>query len=314
MAKTLSSNAPKASLLFGMSHRAFAKNWDRESSLFSAGTGQSLAHATKASVLRQEILALATPSSGGDNSEDARRQALRDALNTDFGRLRSRLAGPERERLDVYESAIVEFDRRFELRSSVSCDSPPAVDEQSATTRMESMMDIATLALECGLTNVVGAAVGTADHHDEHLPRYDGIGEIPVHDYGGTTYGQRMDQLHQFHWTLLRRMIDTLGASGAPDDETYVLYVSTRGASLNRSHHAKLDRWPLLLYADAPNVDLGGTFVRYPAEQRSFAEFCRSLSQLAGVCPGDFGTGSHVAGPVNGMLPEVVGSSSAACS
>jgi len=312
MAKTLSAQTPKASLLFGMSHRAFALGWNRESSLFSAGTGQSLGHATKASVLRDEIVGLASQDDGAD-LEEGRREALRDVLNEDFGRLRARLAGPERERLDVYESAVVEFDRRYELRNSVSCRSPPSAQNASATSRMESMMDIATLALDCGLTNVVGVAVGTADHHNEHLPRYDGIGEIPVHDYGGTAYGNLMDELHQFHWTLLRQTLDTLEASSAPNDETYVLYVSVRGANLNRSHHAKLERWPLLLYADSPNVDLGGTFVRYPGGQRSFAEFCRSLCQIAGVCPDGFATGGNVAGPVNGLLPEVVGNSASAC-
>lgn len=313
MARTLSADAPKSSLLFGMSHRAFGKGWDRETSLFSAGTGQSLSHATKASVLRDEILALAAPDASTDVEED-RRQALRDALNEDFGRLRARLAGPERERLDVYESAIVEFDRRFELRQSVSCDSPPSADNASQSSRMASMMDMATLALECGLTNVVSVAVGTADTHDEHIPRYDGIGEIPVHDYGGSRYGDLMDELHQLHWSLLRNTIDTLGQSDAPDDETYILYVSTRGANLNSSHHAKLERWPLLLYAKTPNADLGGQFVRYPAEQRSFAEFCRSLAHIAGVCPDGFATGDQVAGPVNGLLPEIVGDTPSACS
>jgi len=312
MAQTLSANAPKSSLLFGISHRAFAKGWDREASLFSAGTGQSLGHATKASVLRNEIAGLAAPDAGPD-LETGRREALRDALNADFGRLRARLAGPERERLDVYESAIVEFDRRFQLRESVSCGSPPAAQNNTPNSRMESMMDMATLSLECGLTNVVGVAVGTADNHDEHLPRYDGVGEIPVHDYGGNRYGQLMDELHQFHWTLLRRTLDTLDQSDAPDDETYILYVSTRGTSVNSSHHAQLERWPALLYAKSPNVDFGGRFLRYPGRERSFAELCKSLAQVAGVCPSGFATGASVAGPVNGLLPEVVGSSTAAC-
>ncbi len=312
LAQTLSANAPKSSLLFGMSHRAFAKGWNRSASAFSAGTGQSLSHATKATVLRDEIVGLATPEAGAD-LETGRRQALRDALNSDFGRLRARLAGPERARLDVYESAIVEFDRRFELRSSVSCDSPPSAQNASATSRMESMMEMATLALDCGLTNVVGVAVGTADDHGTHLPRYDGIGEIPVHDYGGTAYGELMDQLHQFHWRLLRNTLDTLEASAAPDDEIYILYLSTRGINVIGSHHSRIDRWPAMLYANSPRVDLGGRFLRYPGGERSFAEFCRSLCQIIGVCPDGFATGSYVAGPVNGLLPEVVGSTASAC-
>jgi hypothetical protein len=312
MAQTLSANAPKSSLIFGISHRAFSRGWDREASLFSAGTGQSLSHATKATVLRNEIVGLASPDMSADVEGD-RRQALRDVLNDDFSRLRSKLAGPERERLDIYESAIVEFDRRFELRNAVSCDGTPSADNGSATRRLDTMMDMATVALECGLTNVVGVAVGTADSHDEHLPRYDGVGEIPVHDYGGSTYGNKMNQLHQYHWSLLRRTLDTLDQGDGPDDETYILYVSTRGTSLNSSHHAQLERWPALLYAKSSRVDLGGRFVRYPSRTRSFAELCRSVSQIAGVCPDGFATGGNVAGPVNGLLPEVVGSSQNAC-
>jgi hypothetical protein len=297
-----------------MSHSAFSKNRDREASLFSAGTSQSLSHATKASVLYDEIIGLVSPDSG-PNLEAGRHQALRDALNSDFARLRQRLAGPERERLDIYETAIVEFDRRLELRQNVSCDAPPSGRDSSQTTRMESMMDMATLALGCGLTNVVGVAVGTADSHNERLPRYDGIGIVPVHDYGGTEYGEDMDKVHQFHWTLLRRTLDSLAQSDGPDDETFIVYTSPRGTSLNSSHHARLERWPAMLYAKSPRVSLGGRWLRYPPNERSFAEFCRSLCHITGVCEDGFAVGDHVAGPVNGLLPEVIdGATPVSCS
>jgi hypothetical protein len=179
---------------------------------------------------------------------------------------------------------------------------------------MESMMDMATLALECGLTNVVGVGVGTSLNHDEHLPFYDGIGAIPVHDYDGTRYGELMDDLHRFHWTILRKTLDTLAQSDAPDDETFIIYVSTRGTSTANSHHGRLDRWPVMVFAKSPNVSLGGRFLRYPGGQRSFAEFCRSLCQVVGVCPNGFATGNYVVGPVNGLLEEVVsGTQPASC-
>lgn len=312
LARTLSANSPKSSLLFGTSYSAFAKDLDRETSLFSAGTGQPLAHTTKASVLYDEIVELASPNSSGV-TERNRRQALRDALQTDFARLRGRLAGPERERLDVYETAIAEFDRRYELRENVSCDGVPVARDGSETTRMESMMDMATLSLACGLTNVVGVAVGTATSHDAHLPRYDGIGTIPVHDYGTTRYADRMTEVHQFHWTILRKTLDALAQSDASDDETFILYVSPRGTSMNDSHHGRQDRWPVMMLARSPNLQLGGRFLRYAPRERSFAEFCQSLCQVVGVCPDGFGTGSHVAGPVQGLLDEVVGSTQPSC-
>ena len=243
--------------------------------------------------------------------ESGRRQALRDALNTDFTRLRERLAGPERERLDIYETAIAEFDRRYALRESVSCDAPPAPRDASETSRMESMMDLATLALECGLTNVIGVSVGTASSHDQHFPRYDGVGKIPVH--GDDLFGALTNQVHQFHWGMLRKMLDTLEESAAAGDETIVIYTSPRGASKYSSHHGINTRWPVMMLAKSPTLQLGGRYLRYPAGERSFAEFCRSLCQVVGVCPDGFATGSDVVGPVRGLLDEVVGSSQSAC-
>jgi hypothetical protein len=222
------------------------------------------------------------------------------------------LAGPERERLEVYETAIAEFDRRYELRQGVSCGSPPSGRDSTENSRMESMMDMATLALECGLTNVVGMAVGTADNHDEHFPRYDGIGTVPVHEYS-SRYGDLTDKVHQFHWTMLRKMIDSLDQASEPNDETIIVYTSPRGMSNYSAHHGQNTRWPLLMYAKSPNIQLGGRFLRYPPAERSFAEFCRSLAQVVGVCPDGFATGSNVVGPVRGLLDEVVGSTQSAC-
>ncbi len=313
LAQTLSANTPKSSLLFGTSYDSFTRGRERASSAFAAGTGQSLAHATKASTLYNEIVGLAEGDSNGAALETGRREALRDALRADFNRLRQRLAGPERERLDVYETAIAEFDRRFELRETLSCDSPPGARDATETSRMESMMDIATLALECGITNVIGVAVGTADHHDEHFPRYDGIGTIPVHDYNSERYMDLLDEAHQFHWTLLRKTLDTLELSDQPDDETFIIYTSARGTSRNSSHHGAVERWPVMMFAKSPNVQLGGRFLRYPPMERSLAEFFRSACQVVGVCPDGFATGDYVAGPVNGLLSEVVGSSRSAC-
>jgi hypothetical protein len=312
LAQTLSANAPKSSLLFGTSSDSFSTNRARHATMFSAGDGQSLSHATKASALYDEIVGLAT-TDPDEPVEDGRRQALRDALRTDFARLRQRLAGPERERLDVYETAITEFDRRYELRETVSCDAPPSARDGSETSRMESMMDMATLALECGLTNVVGVAVGTPDSHDTHFPRYDGIGTISVHDYGSAQYGALLDEVHKFHWRKLREMLDALEASGSPDDETIVIYFSPRGNNDHGSHHGTPGRWPVMMLARSSNIQLGGRVLRYPTGERSFAEFCRSLCQVVGVCPDGFATGSNVVGPVRGLLSEVVGSSQSAC-
>ena len=312
LAQTLSMNAPKSSLLFGTSYDSYSAGRNRYASTFSAGTGQGLSHATKASTLYNEIVDLATPDPTED-LEEGRRQALRDALSEDFTRLRQRLAGPERERLDIYETAIAEFDRRFELRETVSCDAPPGARDSTETSRMESMMEMATLALECGLTNVLGIAVGAADAHDEHFPRYDGIPTIPVHDYLNPNTGELLDRVHKFHWGLLRNMLDALDASGHPDDETIIVYTDPRGMNDYGSHHGLNIRWPVMMYAKSPRIDLGGRFLRYPPHERSFAEFCKSLCQVVGVCPDGFANGSSVVGPVNGLLSEVVGSTSSAC-
>ncbi len=312
LAQTLSANAPKSSLLFGTSYDSFAKGRVRETSAFSAGTGQSLSHATKASALYSEIVSVASSDGSGDAMEAGRRQALRDVLSSDFSRLRQRLAGPERERLDVYETAIAEFDRRYELRENVSCGTPPSGQDNTENSRMESMMEMATLALECGLTNVVGMAVGTANSHDEHFPRYEGIGTVPVHEYN-SVYGDLTDKVHHFHWGLLRNMIESLDQSGHPDDETIIVYMTPRGMSNYSAHHGQNTRIPLMMFAKSPNIQLGGRFLRYPPHERSLAEFFRSLAQVVGVCPDGFATGDSVVGPVRGLLDEVVGSTQSAC-
>jgi hypothetical protein len=94
----------------------------------------------------------------------ARRKSLLDYLVNDANRLKDRLAGPERSKLDIHLTALRDIESRIDASSAVACQKPaqPAQASQVALndvkvtpTSLKLFFDLIAQAFACDLTRVV---------------------------------------------------------------------------------------------------------------------------------------------------------------
>ena len=242
---------------------------------------------------------------------DANTQLL-DFLADDVRRMKARLDGSERAKLEHYllafesmshrQSALVKLSDRIALAA-------PEVDERFgresyAFQRMEAQFEVAASALIAGLTNVVTLSSGAG--RDQTGVNFDGTelglnaGPIPAHEVGHNQVVQGTDpvELHvrtrERHCEKLVAFIRKLDAipegDGTMLDNTVIVYLSDAA----EGHHPKAREWPLIVIGD-----LGGQlrtknrYLRFPAYgkpgHRTVAAFYTSLLHSVGDRRGQFG-------------------------
>lgn len=243
-----------------------------------------------------------------------------DALRADVSKLQAHLAGPERRKLDHYLQAMEEYDKRQKAIGMSSCKPPmaPTADTGTVEDRLESMNEMAMLALVCGLTSVVGVSAGCGMSH-QMFPTYQRIAKGTQFEANGGVNGHghdpreiqgpAMDLIHNFHAGLIARQIAALSAIKEGDktlfDNTVIVYTSDNA----EQHHSSKKRWPLVVIGNAGGkLKSDGRFLRYPAKGkagwRSLADFYCSIAHAVGVPTDTFGKGGNE--PVQGPLPEIM--------
>jgi len=312
-----------------------ASNW-RKTVLFGASTAQEpqklhtfASGPRKPEPLYQSPLAMFQdvfgPLAGGADSNASRTQAkqriLLDSIRTDINRLQSHLAPPERRGLDHYLAAIEEFEKRQGALAAASCNAPtaPILDATMGTVedRLESMNEMAILAMVCGLTNVVGIAMGCGDSH-RYFPTFRRISigtEFEEKGVGETghespeVHRKCQGLVHAFNCGLLARTADALSAIPEGDhnmfDNSVMVYLSDNG----EEHHAQYYRWPLVVVGTAGGkLRADGRFLRYPSKGaaggHSTADLFCSIATACGAPTNDFGKGGNE--EVQGPLAELM--------
>lgn len=263
---------------------------------------------------------------GGSGAAALKQRLLLDSIRTDVTRLAASLAAPERVALDRYLAAMDEFDKRQMALSTVSCTSPPAplLDATTGTVedRLESMNEMAILAMICGLTGVAAFAVGCGDSH-AYFPTYRRIGKGTQWEKTGVgetghqpkeVHKPCSDLVHSFNCGLLARAADALSqikeGDGTMFDNSVMLYLSDNG----EYHHAEYFRFPTVIVGNAGGrLRADGRFLRYPvpngrqdrgASMRSLADLFCSIATACDVPTDSFGKGGNEA--VRGPLPELM--------
>lgn len=317
IAKSLSANSPHRSVLWGLSEDGLRAKRRTASGIFASGKEQNISHFEHAQEMMDRLFP--EPSGNARPSEGSSFKPLRDRLVGDINKLKGRLAPEERQTLEGYEELILDFDKRQEALAALTCDAPPGAPmNQNGQDHLESMMAQSALALRCGLTQVIGVTIGTANNHNEHIPKYREValrssdpeiqmsGKANYYGHAGDNqalYLEAKRNMHELHFKELVKVMDLLTAAKEQDgssvmDHTAVLYV-TGNAQSNSGHHAPMFReaiWPALLIAgDKTGFKTGGRFMTFnhnpqqPAEHRNLVDLYRTLAIGVGVEPGDFG-------------------------
>ena len=180
----LSAGATLPTLLFGIDSDAtrFVHQ-----SLFASAKNQPTPYPVRATTLFERLF----PDSSAAQSSSADSKRVLTRLRADISRLRARLAGEERAKLDQYLSSIDAFDRRSAGGSICASTALGVPEARGVVAELPSMLDMAVTALRCGMTNVVGCAIGGGNSHS-HYPalvgphlgtRFEAQGYIGVHGH-----------------------------------------------------------------------------------------------------------------------------------
>ncbi len=217
---------------------------------------------------------------GADRNDFAIRRNLFDFVGEDTRRLRSQLAGPEREQLDYHLEAIESLSRRdgqlaqMHDSGALRQHAPrlPAAPRLRMTDILASQCDLAAAALITGLTNVVTVTSGLCRLGTS----YSGISNTGTHSLGHNNFDPETSvngrvvlsryrrYLAEQVAGLLRKLQDVREGNGTMLDNTVLVFTSD---SANRQHTAG-ENWPFVLIGNLGGRLRTNQFVGYPLRAR----------------------------------------------
>ncbi len=237
---------------------------------------------------------------------------LLDFMVDDVKRMKSRLAGPEQEKLDHYLHGFESLrDRKVKLATlddSVRVHIPSITDKYSSpaeTHRLEAHFDLAAAALIAGLTNVVTFDADDLESHYSGL----GLGEKSLHGIGhladdykegrdsnfvdGTDGTGARNIVRKFHIDLIAGLAQKLKAVPEGDgnmlDNTLIVLLSDAG----HQHHANYQNFPMVLVGNVRGRFNAGRYIHYPdygsEGNRTLGSFYLSLLEATGHARESFG-------------------------
>lgn len=278
-ANTIGKDSLLPSLLFGVSGTGQDEVY---SSTFAAGAKQPLSYANRPSVLYRQLVGPGSATMGPNDAILSKR--LLDIMRVDIKRMETRLAGgDDRVQLDRYLDSIDHFDRKQQgLRTMLAqqgCAVPALDKEGTSLQRMLQMFQMASLALRCNLTNVVGTTIGNGwDHDDLHAFNDAGWGPYGGHS-GDTIYWPFLNSVWRAKLGMLAGLMMDLGPLA---DQLVVAIVPANGSTTS-GHHSRFDRTPVVVYDGTGTLKTGGRFVRNLPPRPDLADFFTSVTYALGA-------------------------------
>ncbi len=330
LAKSISANTPKRSILIGQSSQA----GETVNTLFARGPSEAVpAYQSPAALYRDMFAGLTPPpamtgSSAGQAALNKNR-LLFDAIRGDIALLESSFAAEERIKLARYLEVIEDYEKGLSASLNLSCDGGPMpqAGELDPVDAMVALNALASVAMVCGMTNVMGVNIGTMDSHDYgpnlsklHIGRFTKSG-MPLENANGTSLG---DVGHEqadinepvisgvYQWmtamsaATLEKLKQIPSGNGTLFDSTLAMFTSDNG----ETHHSNHQRWNLALVGKIGSLKLQGQYVRYPGSaERSLLDVYTAVLEGFGVSASGFGVHQDGLGPnvrAQGPLPELI--------
>jgi hypothetical protein len=197
-------------------------------------------------------------------------RSILDAINQDAKRLRIKLGGPDRGKIDQYLEAVRDVERRIQRAEAQGDRDLPALEGPAGAPSVFSeyyklMTDLMVLAWQTDMTRVSTFQIG----HEMSLRAYPELGfgdshHSVTHHHGEAEKIAKVIQINTYHTKMLAYYLDKLRSTPDGDgsllDHSMILY----GAALSDANlHLYVDL-PLLLVAGGVNGIKGGQHIRYP--------------------------------------------------
>jgi hypothetical protein len=183
-------------------------------------------------------------------------RSILDAVTEDVRRLRSKLGGPDRGKIDQYLEAVRDVERRIQLAEAQGDRDLPKMEGPAGTPQKFSdfyklMTDLMVLAWQTDMTRVLAFQIG----HEMGGRAYPEVGfgdahHSVTHHQGDAEKIAKVIRINYFHTKLLAYYLDKLRSTSDGDgsllDHSLILY----GSSISDGN--------LHLYTDLPNLLIGG--------------------------------------------------------
>src|SRR6266446_6201437 len=197
-------------------------------------------------------------------------RSILDAINADVRRMRAKLGGTDRGKIDQYLEAVRDVERRMQLAEKQTDREVPQIEGPAGAPEVFSeyfklMSDLMTLAWQTDMTRVITFMMG----HEMSGRAYPEVGfgdahHPCTHHQGDPEKIEKTVKINTFHIKMLAYYLDKLRSTPDGDgsllDHSMILY----GAALSDANLHLYTDLPLLLVAGGVGGIKGGQHVRYP--------------------------------------------------
>jgi hypothetical protein len=216
-------------------------------------------------------------------------RSILDAVNQDVKRLRGKLGGADRVKIDQYVEAVRDVERRIQLAEAQAKDHPvPSLQGPGGIPVVFSeyyrlMTDLMVLAWQTDMTRVATFQIG----HEMGGRAYPEVGfgdshHSVTHHHGDPEKIAKTTKINIFHTKMLAYYLDRLRSTPDGDgsllDHSLVLY----GAALSDANLHLYTDLPLVLFASGIGGIKGGRHVRFPV-RTPMANLLLTMLDKAGV-------------------------------
>src|SRR6266550_41841 len=197
-------------------------------------------------------------------------RSILDAINADVRRLRGKLGGTDRGKIDQYLEAVRDVERRMQLAEKQGDREMPQIEAPVGAPEVFSeyfklMADLMVLAWQTDMTRVITFMMG----HEMSGRAYPEVGfgdahHPCTHHQGDPEKIEKTVKINTFHTKMLAHYLDKLRSTPDGDgtllDHSMILY----GAALSDANLHLYTDLPLLLVAGGVGGIKGGMHVKYP--------------------------------------------------
>jgi hypothetical protein len=215
-------------------------------------------------------------------------RSILDAVNADVKRLRGKLGGTDRGKIDQYLEALRDVERRMQLAEKQgNVEVPPVAGFVGApevfSEYFKLMADLMVLAWQTDMTRVITFMMG----HEMSGRAYPEVGfgdahHPCTHHQGDPEKIEKTVKINTFHTKMLSHYLDKLAATPDGDgsllDHSMILY----GAALSDANLHLYTDLPLLLVAGGVGGIKGGRHVKY-AKRTPLTNLLLTMLDKAGV-------------------------------
>ena len=215
-------------------------------------------------------------------------RSILDAVNQDVSRLRAKLGGKDRGKIEQYLEAVRDVERRIQQAESQSNRDIPMLEGPGGVPGVfaeyyKLMADLMVLAWQTDMTRVITFQVG----HEMSLRSYPELGfsdshHSQTHHHGEVDKQAKVIQINTYHTKMLSyylsKLRETSDGDGSLLDHSMILY----GAALSDANLHLYTDLPLLLVAGGVNGIKGGQHIKYP-NRTPMANLLLTMLDKAGV-------------------------------